>query len=242
MIVAAHQTMLAPQGGASAQRCAVFDGLSRARCDTGSWTTNNQGSLSMALWVWIRALPASGHVSAMSLQNYSGSAGNGAQIDPIVSATRKFRFVFQNIAFVGPTSNEVGGIGEWHHYAFSYNYSTKAAKGYVDGVQVLSNSSLRAWLNSNGSLFATLGSNGAATNPNNIDGKIANANLYLRAISDSDVSALAAGIDVIPSDADHQWIFANDDFTDTGTAATKWNLEAQSSTGSGSGNITFEDV
>ena len=240
-MIAAHQTMMGPQGAPTSQRCAVFDGASRARASAGSWTTAAQGSLSMALWIWIRALPASGPVSAMSLQNYSGSTGNGAQIDPITSATRKFRILFQNVSIIGPTSSELGGIGAWHHYAFSYNYSTHAILGYVDGTQVLSSAPNR-WLNANGSLLATLGSTGNSTNVNNLDGKIANANLYLRAITASEVASLASSVDSIPTDADHQWVFANDDFTDTGTASTKWNLQIQSSTGSGTGNITFEDV
>lgn len=161
-------------------------------------------------------------------------------MDPINAATLKYRVGFQYVGFWAAT-NEVGGLGAWHHYAFSYNYSTQNVAGWADGVKVISATSNR-WLNENGELLMTLASNGSATNANNLDGKMANANLYLRALTDADVAALAAGINVIPSDADHQWIFANDDFTDTGTASTKWNLQIQSSTGSGTGNITFEDV
>ena len=128
MTRAGHHTMM---GGAAPMRCAVFDGASCARRSVGNWTTAAQGSLSMACWLWIAALPSAGPASVMSLQ--ISTAASGAQLDPIVSATRKFRCLFQNVAVLGPTANEVGGIGEWHHYAFSYNYASASFAGFVDG-------------------------------------------------------------------------------------------------------------
>ena len=234
-MIAGHHTMLAPTGAPpAAQRCVVLDGASYAlNTAVGAWTTTNQGSLSMACWVWISGLPASGPVSVLTLEQ--PNADNGAQLDPISSATRKFRVLFQSSAFIGPTEQEVGGIGAWHHYAFSYDYGTKAFAGYVDGTQVLTSTPNR-WLSARATLGVSLGvrNSGVAT-AGKLNGKIANANIYLRALSSAEVTALAAFVDAIPDDADHQWAFANDDFADTGTAATKWNL-------TGYGNPTFEDV
>ena len=230
MILAGKHTML---GGSAAMRCAVFDGYSSAQHNTGDWTTANQGSLSMALWVWLaNPIVSTGTVaSVMLLQNSAGSYG--AQIDPVSSnATRKFRCLFQNVAILGPTANEVGGIGEWHHYAFSYNYATATFAGFVDGVKLITATPNR-WLGANATLLASINANGP--NTTHINGKVANANLYLRALSDAEVATLSAGIGVVPSDADHQWLFAAEDFTDTGVAATKWDLTA-------TGTVAFEKL
>ena len=229
-MIAAHQTMLAPQGGAAAQRCAVFDGASYAKGSAGYWNTASQGSISFSSWIRITSVPASGTCFGMALQN--STANTGPSLDPIYNATRKFRCMFQNVKAY-TTSSEIGVVGEWHHYAFSYNKDTGAFGGYFDGTKVLSGTQNR-WLNTSNNLFACLSTNGTG-NGGYLIGRMANANIYLRALSDTDVSALAAGVGTIPTDADHQWIFANDDFSDTGTAVTKWDL-------TGYGNPTFEDV
>lgn len=229
MISAAHHTML--QRTAAAMRCAVF-ASSYASANAGSWTTTNQGSLSMACWVWLDDPPYPTVVgTAMSM--HSSDSKYGAQLDPITSGgTRKFRIVFQNVALCGPTTTEVGGNKEWHHYALTYDKANNSAKGYLDGVELVSATPNR-WLGSNKQLFITIASNALGTSLMNC--KVANANLYLRALSASEVASLASGISSVPTDADHQWLFENDAFADTGTATTKWNLTA-------TGTVTFEDA
>lgn len=231
MILAGHHTML---GGAAAMRCAVFDGASYALNENvGAWTTANQGSLSMACWLWISSVPASGPVSVLTLQQ--PNADNGAQLDPISGGTRKFRLLFQNVAVIGPTSAEVGGLGAWHHYAFSYDYANASVKAYLDGTQVLSATPNR-WLNANATLGVSMAvRNRDVANASKLDGKMANANIFLRALSAAEVAALATGVGVVPSDADHQWLFAAEDFTDTGTASAKWNLTA-------TGTVAFDKL
>jgi hypothetical protein len=225
--LAAHHTML---GGSAAMRCAVF-ASSYARTNIGSWTTANQGSFTMACWVWLNDPPyPTGVGTVMSM--HSSTSNVGAQLDAISGNARKFRSVFQNVAVLGPTANEVGGNGEWHHYAISYNYATATFAGFVDGAKLITGTPNR-WLNANADLIMSICTNGVATALMN--GKVANANMYLRALSASEVAALAAGISVVPSDADHQWLFENDAFADTGTATTKWDLTA-------TGTVTFEDA
>ena len=228
MILAGKHTMLG--GAAAPMRCAVF-ASSYARANIGSWTTANQGSFTMACWVWLNDPPyPTGVGTVMSM--HSSTSNVGAQLDAISGNARKFRSVFQNVAVLGPTANEVGGNGEWHHYVISYNYSTATFVGYLDGASQITGTPNR-WLNSNADLIMSICTNGAATSLMNC--KVANANLYLRALSSNDVATLSAGIGVVPSDADHQWLFAAEDFTDTGVAATKWNLTA-------TGTVVFEKL
>lgn len=228
-MIAGHHSIL--KRTAEAMRCAVF-ASSYARANAGSWTTTNQGSLSMACWVWLADPPYPAVVGTV-MSMHSSDGKYGAQLDPITSGgTRKFRIGFQYVTFCGPTATEVGGNKEWHHYALTYDKANRSAKGYLDGVELVSGSPDR-WLASNKQLLATIACNGSGSSLMNC--KVANANLYLRALSASEVASLASGISSVPTDADHQWLFENDAFADTGTATTKWNLTA-------TGTVTFEDA
>lgn len=238
MILAGKHSML---GSVKPMKYALFDGTdsSPMLADIGYFTTTSLTKISLSTWIRVDRLPPAGPVSAVALQQVN--LDNGIQLDPCSSGELIPRVGIQYIVFI--TANRTfGAVGAWHHYAFTYDGSI--ISGYCDGV-VFATATASRWLNQPAALVFSLGRRSFSYNNNTIlVGGLANVNFYSRSLASSEIQKLASDILVVPSDAEHQWLFANEDGLDTGVAATKWNMTVGAttvfeklSTGGGGGRL-----
>lgn len=226
MILAGHHTMMG--GGAAPMRCAVFNGAysSVIGANVGTVSPNTAG-LSCAFWANAHTVPTNQQkcVSMYDARTYKrtgpqwniGNSPDGMQMRAIFQYVTGFTFVSTGAQ-----------TDEWHHYAFSW--SSNSMTYYYDGTSIHTESKATTWLRDGYSANLLMQIGGTITDNNQaIDGRIASVHIFDRAITASEAATLA-GSHGATLPAWHQWLFANDDGTDTGTATTKWDLSVGSTT------------
>lgn len=211
-----------------AVRCAVFNGAysSVIGADIGTISPNTSG-LSCAFWANAHTVPTN-QQKCISMYDNRTSKKTGPQWN-IGNSTSgmQMRAIYQYVtgfAFVSTGAQ----TDEWHHYAFSW--SPNSMTYYYDGTSVSTEAKANYWLRDGNSANLLVQIGGTIADGNQaIDGKIASVHIFDRAITAAEAATLAASHGATLS-AWHQWLFANDDGTDTGTASTKWDLTVGSTT------------
>lgn len=227
MTRAGHHTML---GGASAMRCSVFDGnlTSIMSADMGTISPTSQPDLSVAFWANAQIIDGRGR-KCVSMFDSRSNKSTGPQYsigdDP---DGMRFYVIFQYVKGFDriPTG---AALNSWHHYLATFTPGT--LKMYYDGALISTQTGANSWLRDNASAILRLDVGGNSYDSNGaIHGRLANVNIFDFVVSASDAAFLASKPNAVLTTALHQYLFANDDGTDTGSAATKLHLNVGSTT------------
>lgn len=211
---------------------AIFDGTmySAMEASVGEQITpSNAGSLALAWWGNETAAPASGiDPQFIRFMPSSGSIGitvagyrnSNFCVYPIAQSIRAIPSSFN--------SNLIFTPQVWHHFGICFDSVNSLFSIYIDGEARYSDNDA-IWLSQSANLHPAIGGVNW-TGIVSLVGKVTNANMWRRPVSALEFAKLAAKISVVPTDAEHQWLFENSDGTDTGTSSTKFNLAVGSTT------------
>lgn len=230
MTSAGHHTMMG--GGAAPMRCAVFDGnhTSIMSADMGTISPASQPDISVAFWANAKIIDDRGR-KCVSMFDGRSNKNTGPQYsigdDP---DGMRFYVIFQYVK--GFDRIQTGAApNSWHHYLATFTPGT--LKMYYDGMLISTQTGANYWLRDNASAILRLdvGGSSYASNGNGaIHGRLANVNIFDSVVSESDAAFLASKPNAVLATALHQYLFTNDDGTDTGSAATKLHLNVGSTT------------
>lgn len=214
-------------------KCAVFDGTVNSRIKSAAIASDpvQQPDISMSGWIKFDSL-SDVSTRAISFVDRASNKNTGPQFGP--TSDGGIGIIFQWVTDFGKTP--IGDqSGSWHHYAFSFGGGTMNL--YFDGVLKLTGSAT-SWLRGNASANPVLGmpaDASAAAGATTTKCKIANVNLFNYALSASEIASMARSPFIVPKTAYHQYLFIDQDGTDTGTSSDKKNLTIGSTT-------TFEQI